>query len=291
VIPAHTFVGADDAPRLGFVLHGVLGAGHNFRSFIKRLTEVRPEYRFVLIDLRNHGKSTPTPPPHTLESAADDLLDLAASLGRDPDVVIGHSLGGKVALTFARRHVEPRELRRPSPAAHGKLDQVWALDSDPGPQVAGSSHQVRQVMAALRAHPGPFATRAEVIERIMNEGLSSGLANWLSTNLERREDKFFWRLELDAIDELLDDYFDADLWGFLNELAAGSEKLERPLPHVHLLVAENSDRWSGSMKEHALALPASENFTLHELADSGHWVHVDNPDGLLEFLSTHLPSC
>lgn len=289
MIPSTLWVGAPDAPLLGFVLHGVLGAGHNFRSFIKRLTEERPEYAFVLIDLRNHGKSLEAPPPHTMESAADDLLDLADHLGRNPDVVLGHSLGGKVALSFARRHVQPRNLRKPSEGALRQLRQVWALDSDPGAQVAGSEHQVRQVMAALRAHPGPFATRAEVITRILSAGLSSGLAQWLATNLERKDEGFFWRLDLDAIDELLDDYFRLDLWNFLEELAQASPALQQPLPHVHLVVAENSDRWSGTMKERALGIAASDHFTLHELPDSGHWVHVDNPDGLLGFLTRHLP--
>ena len=289
MIPSYLWVGAPDAPLLGFVLHGVLGAGHNFRSFIKRLTDERPNYAFVLIDLRNHGKSLDAPPPHTMETAADDLLDLAQHLGRDPDVVIGHSLGGKVALCFARRHVEPRDKRKPLPAAHQRLVQVWALDSDPGAQVAGSEHQVRRVMAALRSHPGPFGSRAEVIDRITSEGLSSGLAQWLATNLERKSEGFVWRLDLNAIDELLDDYFSLDLWSFLEDLAAGSPALQSPLPHIHLVVAQNSDRWSGTMKERALGLPTSEHFTLHELANSGHWVHVDNPDGLLAFFNEALP--
>ena len=55
MIPAHTFVGAEDAPRLGVFMHGVLGAGHNLRSFAKKLVEKRPDYRFALLDLRYHG--------------------------------------------------------------------------------------------------------------------------------------------------------------------------------------------------------------------------------------------
>lgn len=289
MIPAHIFVGAEDAPRLGFILHGVLGAGHNFRSFIKRLTEARPEYRFVLLDLRNHGKSVGAEPPHTMESAADDLFELSAHLGVDPDVVIGHSLGGKVALTWGRRFVDPRGERAPSLEAKQVLKQVWALDSDPGAQTPGESHQVRRVLGALHKHPGPFASRAEVLEKLREEGLSSGLANWLSTNLERQGESLVWRLELEAIDELVNDYFNSDIWSFLEAVARGDAQLERPIPGFHLLVAENSDRWSGSMKERAEALESSERFQLHELPRAGHWVHVDNPDGLLEILTNHLP--
>lgn len=57
------------------------------------------------MDLRNHGKSAELEglnPPHDLINAAQDLANLVKSRGWAwPDVVIGHSLGGKVALQFA----------------------------------------------------------------------------------------------------------------------------------------------------------------------------------------------
>lgn len=57
------------------------------------------------MDLRNHGKSAEVEglsPPHDLTNAANDLADLVKSHGWSwPDVVLGHSLGGKVALQFA----------------------------------------------------------------------------------------------------------------------------------------------------------------------------------------------
>lgn len=58
------------------------------------------------MDLRNHGKSAELDgflPPHNLENAAKDLANLVRSQGWDwPDVVVGHSMGGKVALQFAQ---------------------------------------------------------------------------------------------------------------------------------------------------------------------------------------------
>lgn len=58
----------------------------------------------VLVDLRNHGKSAGInglDPPHTMGNAARDLANLVKSRGWTwPDVVIGHSMGGKVALDF-----------------------------------------------------------------------------------------------------------------------------------------------------------------------------------------------
>ena len=59
-----------------------------------------------MVDLRNHGKSAEIEgldPPHDMINAAKDLGNLVNSRGWNwPDVVIGHSMGGKVALQFAQ---------------------------------------------------------------------------------------------------------------------------------------------------------------------------------------------
>lgn len=57
------------------------------------------------MDMRNHGKSAEKKlnPPHNLENTAKDLADLVKAEGWSwPEVVIGHSMGGKVALQFAQ---------------------------------------------------------------------------------------------------------------------------------------------------------------------------------------------
>lgn len=279
----HSFVGTEDAAHLAFVLHGVLGAGHNLRSFAKKLVASRPEYRFCLIDLRYHGKSLGAPPPHRLESCVDDLFDLVQHLGRAPRVVIGHSLGGKVGLRYARRHEDtPEQERGPLPGFEDVLEQVWTLDSDPGAQKADETHEVYQVLAALKAEPGPFSSRGEAVEAIVRQGRSSGLANWLATSLEKKPQGLVWRYELPQIEELLSDYFSIDEWPRLESLDEHS--------HIRyeLLVADDSDRWSGSMKERASRLTDSPRIRVHTLPESGHWVHVDNPDGLNDILQRYL---
>lgn len=61
-------------------------------------------WELVLVDLRNHGKSAGLGhlrPPHNIQSAANDIANLIVSESWDwPDVVMGHSYGGKVALEF-----------------------------------------------------------------------------------------------------------------------------------------------------------------------------------------------
>lgn len=77
---------------------------NNLCMFLKSSLHV--EWRMVLVDLRNHGKSAELEglhPPHDIANAAKDLANLVKSQAWSwPDVVIGHSMGGKVALQYAQ---------------------------------------------------------------------------------------------------------------------------------------------------------------------------------------------
>jgi len=266
-VPAHSFVGEPDAPKLAFVLHGALGSGNNLRSLASKVSTLRPEYRFCLIDLRHHGASLGAPPPNTLDSCARDLSVLAAHLRREPDVIIGHSFGGKTALMFASLYP-------------GRARQVWLLDSNPGRQEATADHEVLRVLALVKRTTTPAAERKDVVEQLAAQGISSGTANWLATNLDRREEGFVWRFNLDAIYELMLDYFAEDLWPVLKHRASEAD--------FRVVVAERSDRWAPANRKELEELARSSPVKLHLVPNAGHWVHVDNPAFLIELVSSNL---
>lgn len=261
------------ASRTAFVLHGALGSAQNFRGFVKKLSEVRTDYSYVLVDLRNHGTSHPAPGPNTLEQCARDLIGVVEANPELPPLtaLIGHSFGGKVAIEFARS----------APAANAKtLEQVWSLDSNPGPQSPGEDHEVLRVVSAVRTVPLPIPNRQHVIQHLIGVGMSSGLANWMTTNIVREGSNYRWVFDLDGIVELLGDYFGRDLWPFLEQ--------PRTSPEFHMVVAERSDRWNGEMTARARALGPETRAQVHILENAGHWVHVDNPQGLLDMLASRL---
>lgn len=264
-LPAHEVIeGAAARPgATAFLLHGILGSRRNWASFARRLAQAHPAWRFVLVDLRNHGDSAGAPPPHGLAACAADLATLSGAIGR-PRVVVGHSFGGKVALTYARDH-------------GGGLREVWALDAAPGartPEDDPLSHEVEQVVAACRALPTPVRDRAQVVEHFRGRGFSEMLANWMTTNVRREGDGLVWRFDLDAVEAMLADYWRTDLWPFL----------EAPPAHlrVHVLRAGRSDRWRPA---DVARLAALRGVDTHLLPDAGHWVHVDDPEGLLALLA------
>src|SRR5690606_4037180 len=129
------------------------------------------------------------------------------------------------------------------------LESVWALDSNPGTQHADAAHEISAVMRAVRAVRMPITARADVVKQIRDQGLSAGLAQWMTTNLRRRGEHYEWAFDLDAIEALLRDYFVQDLWAFVEQ--------PRDAPRIHLVVAERSDRWSDEMRERGRRLASN----------------------------------
>lgn len=81
-------------------LHGFLGSGDNLWPLAEHLKAQRTS---LLTDLRGHGRS-PHGRPYSLAAMADDAAETLRAEGFGRAAVLGHSLGGKVAMTMALRH-------------------------------------------------------------------------------------------------------------------------------------------------------------------------------------------
>jgi pimeloyl-ACP methyl ester carboxylesterase len=255
---------AETTEHATFVLHGILGTGANLRGLAQGLLKHAPAGRaFVLVDLRMHGRSQYFVAPHDLEACARDLSHLQQSLGWPVREVIGHSFGGKVALTFA--------------AAHGDLERLAMLDSAPGARTTrrGSEDTLR-VLEMLEALPRTFARREDFVAEVEARGFSRMLGEWLAMNLVRTEDVFRMRLDLSAIHALIDDYFVQDLWPALEQLSCRTD----------LVIGGRSTVFDPTERARASALAASSGgrVRVHVIEEAGHWLHVDAPDALLQAL-------
>ncbi len=258
-IPTHDVLG--DGDRLAFVCHGILGSRQNWRGFVRHLAADLPEWRFVLLDHRNHGDAAGAPGPHTVDACADDLASLAAHLGQPPEVVVGHSFGGKVVLAYSERH-------------GADLEQVWVLDASPEAwsAEAAAGNDVSRVVAALGAVPQPLARRDDVVEILTGQGFSMMLARWMTTNLRGGPGGYRWRFDLPAVREMMVDYYRRDLWLAL--------EAPRVAPEVVVVRAALSDRWDDAVLERIASPPGGAPTRLVTLPDAGHWLHVDQPDAL-----------
>jgi pimeloyl-ACP methyl ester carboxylesterase len=212
-----------------------------------------------------HGQSQGAPPPHTIASAADDLVRLGESLSLPIAGVMGHSFGGKVALAYASRRALP------------ELEQAWVLDASPGTRRDRAS-ETEAVLRTLRAVPEELPSRERFLEIVAAHGHPRAIADWMAMNLRRADDGFRLRLDLDAVEALLDAYFAADLWPVL-EHAQGARAF-------HVVVAGQSDALDAADRARLAAIAAREpRVHPHFVAEAGHWVHVDAPDAIFDLVS------
>jgi pimeloyl-ACP methyl ester carboxylesterase len=170
--------------------------------------------------------------------------------------IIGHSLGGKVALYHALKSWE-------------SWDQVWVLDS----RVGAESTQERmgspamKVLGLLRAVSAEtIVSRAGFIESLERRGVSRPIAQWLAMNVRPSDEGMRLGLDLDLIEKILDSYFGTDLWPELNRIDEAAQ--------AHIVVAGASGIFDASDLRRLEAF-ASRGAHQHIFPNAGHWVHVD----------------
>lgn len=86
-------------------IHGFCDTHHLWDDFIQPFTA---RFRVLCVDLPGFGKSELVPPPFTLDQVGDRLAGLFQELGLKRPIVVGHSLGGYVALSILEHH--PQQL-------------------------------------------------------------------------------------------------------------------------------------------------------------------------------------
>lgn len=241
------------------VLHGLLGQGRNWSALAKRLAARR---RVLLVDLRNHGRS-PHHPVMTYPAMAEDLAALIVGRGLDRPALVGHSMGGKAAMTLA--------LARPELVGRLAVVDIAPVDYGRSATFAGF------LDAMLAIDPARLARRAEVEQALAAAVPDPRIRAFLASNLEPVDGRLAWLPALGILREAL-----ATLGGFPADLPAASAGLA-----VLAIAGGRSDYVSGDGREALRRLfPASR---LVRVAGAGHWVHADAPEVLLAALEGFLP--
>ncbi|MGE0548385.1 MAG: alpha/beta fold hydrolase [Kofleriaceae bacterium] len=260
----HERIAAPRSARWLLLTHGIYGSGTNLKTIARKITERRPEWGVVLVDLRLHGRSEPGVPPHTVDACADDVCELANELG-SISALAGHSFGGKVMLAARER---------------ARVAQTWVLDATPGARpdaMADGGNTVAQVLALLERLPQRWPRRDAFVAAITEAGHEPGLANWLATNVvPDATGELRLRLDPSALRPLLVDYYARDLWASLLDPDWGA---------VEVVVGSRSSAVSPADRDRLRHAPP--HVRAHEI-DAGHWLHVDNPGAVVELFATYL---
>ena len=234
------------------VLHGLFGQAGNFATLQRQLAAT---HRVIALDLRNHGAS-PHAPVMDYPTMAADVLETLAALGALPCALIGHSMGGKVAMRAA--------LQAPEAMARLLVCDIAPVRYAPG------FLALVQAMAAIPLHAG--LRRAEA-DAALAELAPPGVRGFLLQNL-RLGVAPHWRVNLEAITAALADW---------------PEPAGAPYAGPVLFVAgARSDYIRPEHRAAIRALFPRARFVTVKAA--GHWVHADNPAGFAAVVEAFLAS-
>lgn len=258
----HTLSVGTAGPRITF-LHGLFGQGRNWNQIAKGVSGPDgSQARCLLVDLPDHGRS-PWSEEFSFEGYADAV---AATLGSaapgEAWTVVGHSLGGKVAMYLALAHPELVE----------KLVVV-----DIAPKHYGSLERFEGYIDEMRRLPlDELESRADAEERF--EESSPSVKAFLLQNLRRDHGSWRWQvnLELLARDAARGEESRIADWP---ESADGLPPFEGPV----LWIAGGESPYITDEDDEQMhrLFPLARQLTIK---GAGHWVHSDAPEIIVEAL-------
>ena len=228
------------------ILHGLFGSKRNWQSIARQLSE---RCQVFTLDLRNHGESEHSE-AMSYQDMADDVFQFISNHELGEVSIVGHSMGGKVAMQMTLEH--PEIIKRlividiaPVQYQHGFDNLINSLDALPLDQIS---------------------SRQEADEYLKASVQPESLRQFLLQNLRKLETGLSWRINLRAIQSCID-----ELMGF--PAIHREKQYQKP---VLFLKGEKSDYIKHLYERQIFSFFPRALFITVEGA--GHWVHAENPD-------------
>lgn len=230
------------------ILHGLFGMSDNWMTIARRLSE---NYRCIVVDLRNHGNS-PASDVWNYKVMADDLNELAEKLSLDKFHLVGHSMGGKVAMEFVHSFPE-------------KVEKLVVVDIAPK---AYPVHHQHIIDALYKVDLNVLKSRQDAEELLAKELEDAGTRQFLLKSLARSADGFYWKFNLDVISRNIKNI---------------GEKTDESSVETPALFIKGSKSGYITSEDSRPIREQFKNSAIVSIKGSGHWVHAEKPE---EFLAT-----
>lgn len=232
------------------ILHGLFGQADNWNTLAKQFAE--KDFEVYCVDQRNHGLS-----PHSdvwnYYAMTEDILELINDNQLQNVILLGHSMGGKVAMQFAINHPQ-------------FLDKLIVVDI--APKYYPMHHQ--HVLEALQAVDFSKVKSRKEVEGILSNFISDfGTKQFLLKNLYwKTETELAWRFNLKVIVEQIENVGEALI---TNTICTVPALFIRGEKSNYIL-----DEDLNSIQD------VFPHFELATIADAGHWVHAEKPTEFFE---------
>ena len=238
------------------ILHGLFGSNRNWSAIAKRLSA---HHRVLTVDMRNHGES-PWIDGMDYRDMCGDVADFIKRHALAPSTVIGHSMGGKTAMTLALTHPE-------------QVARLVVVDIAPVERETGFSAFI-DAMAAV-----PLAacdSRADIEEHLADVVTDKMVRSFLVQNVLREGDSFRWRINLAALDSGMNEIAD---------FPAPDHHQSFPGPTLFVAGANSDYIQPHHMADITRLFPSAE---IAHIPGAGHWLHAEAPEVFLRELMAFL---
>ncbi len=245
------FGSADNVPLI--ILHGFLASSRNWRFVAQKLAA---QFHVYVVDMRNHGAS-PQASLMDYPSMALDLLLFLNQHGINKASLLGHSMGGKIAMWFA--------LNNPD-----HVDKLIVADIAP----VSYSHSFDHTLNALRSLPLAEISNRKQAEILLAPAIPElSYRQFLLQNLVLIDGNYDWRINLDIFHQMAP-----------NIAAFPDTQSLEPYSGETLFIAGND---SNFVKAEAINKPFP-SAQLKIILDAGHWLHVQQPAEFIELVENFL---
>jgi esterase len=236
------------------ILHGLFGFSDNWQTHAKKFADY---FRVILVDLRNHGHS-PWSDDFSYALMAEDLHELVTDLGLDSFILLGHSMGGKVAMHYAQKY-------------ESRLEKLIVVDI--GTKAYPMHHE--HILAGMHAiDPTKIKARSEAEQILRNHIDSEGVIQFLLKNLYWKEKGVLaWRMNLPVLEREM------------NEILSAVPEVEVMTPTLFIRGALSNYILDEDWDAIEELFPDSDLVTIE---NAGHWVHAEAQE---DFIDTVLSFC
>lgn len=246
------------------ILHGLYGGGDNWYTIGKKLQN---NYTIYLVDQRNHGSS-----PHNSEMnytvLAADLREFILEHKLTSAAIMGHSMGGKVAMKFAFQY----------PQLVDKLVviDIALRDYAPSGVYAEQALMHQMIIQSLSQLDLSLGTRGAIDTELRKTINGGAIRQFLLKNLKRKDDGvgFYWQINLSALS--------SNLENIMHNVADEGASFDKPV-----LIINGAKSGYINQEDKTQFQKVFSDCTIVDL-NTGHWVHAEEPEKLIQELHNFL---
>lgn len=230
------------------ILHGFLASSRNWRTIAQKLAVT---HRVYVLDMRNHGAS-----PHVdsmdYPGMAEDVLAFMEKQELNKSYLLGHSMGGKVAMWFALHYPE-------------RVESLMVVDIAP----VNYQHNFDAMLHALKRLPLAQLTNRKQAEQHLSSAIPDlAFRQFLLQNLLLEDGTYYWRINLDIIQNTA------------HNIVAFPEPHQQVFDQPVLFITGGNSAYV----DPDAVFVRFPRARIAEIPGTGHWLYVESPEAFYKLV-------